>query len=209
MDYRVFVLRVDTEENIASQFSDFGGLSRLVRRDGQDLVAPVDVVSTPGPIGDQVVLDQPVASIPEFVAIEAWDSPFDAIEPPARQTIAIGGQDQEQVQGEVGGLEALQPPVGAQSMIEPSKGLGHAAATLGDEDRQFSLEGHKAPFARGTWTVWCRLDATERRYRQTPTPTRPTGQVHLTKRLHFLEKSRRTSRRAWENKIQTPEVEDN
>jgi len=155
-------------------------------------------------------LHHSVASIPEGVAIEAWHGSFDAIEPPARQSIAIGGQHQEQVQGEVGWLELLKPAVCSKSMVEPGKGLGHTPATLRDKYRKFSLQGHDVSLQKrggrtGVW--WTPLN----RYTATThAPTRPAGQVRLTKRQHFLEKSFPAKRRAWEKKkIQTQEVEDN
>jgi hypothetical protein len=52
-----------------------------------------------------------------------------------------------------------------------------------------------------------RDDAANSLYRQTPTPSRPTGQALLTKKTHLSYKN--SSRQARGKKIQAQEAEDN
>jgi hypothetical protein len=154
-------------------------------------------------------LQQSFAGVPKFVSIETGNGPFDAVESPAGETVAICGEHQEQIESEIGSLESLKPPVCSKSMVEPSKGLGHTPATLRDKHREFFLQGHDVSLQKRSRRTGVRWTPLNRYTATTHAPTRPAGQVRLTKRHHFPEKSFPANRRAWKKKIQNREVEDN
>jgi hypothetical protein len=128
---------------------DFGhGFLQLWREgifetlDGQQLVAAVGVVVSPGSIAQQIQLDQSSASVPEGVAVETTYGTLDAIEPPAGESVAIGGQGEKQIEADVLGPQSFQKAFAAEAMVDPSERAGYFADSLRCQQRQGSFQRH-------------------------------------------------------------------
>jgi hypothetical protein len=115
---------------------EFGRKAVLRPLDGKHLVASVRLTSSPWPVRDRAKLDEPIASCPKVMAVEARHISLDAIQPPTGKSVAIGGQREKQVQPHVCRLHSLENAFAANAMIDPRERPRHLAKPLRHEHGQ-------------------------------------------------------------------------
>ena len=122
--------------------------------DGEQLVATVGLIASPGAIGEQIQFGQSATCIPEGVAVETRHGALDAIEPPAGESIPIGGQGEKQIQADVLGPQAFEKAFAAETVVDPGERVGYFTNPLWHEQGQGLFSGMAGP----SWRETCVAD---------------------------------------------------
>jgi len=110
--------------------------------DGEQLVAAVGLVASPGSIGEQIEFGQSPARVAERVAIETRHGVMDSVEPPTGQTVSIGGQCEKQIQADVLGPQAVEQSFASEAMVDPSERRGDFSDSLRRQQWQGFFQWH-------------------------------------------------------------------
>jgi len=102
-------------------------------RKGEDLVVAVGVVGTEGSERDQVAFEESSSGLLELVPGQGEGSGDGLLAVPTH-AVGAGGQDEEDVDGEVLQRELGEEAVSAEAMVDPAEAVGNAADEVGARD---------------------------------------------------------------------------
>jgi hypothetical protein len=135
-------LGVKVSEHFRHGFFQFRREGVFQTLEGEQLVAAVRIIAAPGAKGEEIQFGQSAACIPEGVAVEPRHGELDAIEPPAGESIPIGGDGEKQIQADVLGPQAFEKAFAAEAVVDPGERVGHFTNPLWHEQGQGLFQWH-------------------------------------------------------------------
>ena len=91
------------------------------RWDWQELVGAIGIIGIPRTKREEAFFDEFVACGTQLMLLERGHGSSDDVESPAGESVLVGNECEEEIEGEFFGFKVYEPLFGSQSMIEPSE----------------------------------------------------------------------------------------